>query len=135
MFKKLSMKSRLLSFAFFLSTSGFASCNHDVVDNNPSLACVTIVNKYVRTLAVTGYPGFTLKSDLAEETMLLPGMGGLVQITPSPYSPYEEEKQLRCQFNIKTAKEKQIVITYYKDSYEVVPIEYKNSCTFRVVWG
>ncbi|PJE14656.1 hypothetical protein [Legionella sp.] len=128
------MKSRTLFLLFCLPTYTFASCNHDVVDKDPRLACVTIVNKYDRTLGVTGYPGFNLKSGLSEETMLLPGMGNLVQIAPNPYSPYEEEKQLSCEFNVKKAKEKQILITYYKDFYEIVPIEFKNNCTFKVVW-
>jgi hypothetical protein len=127
------MKSRILFLLFCLPTYTFASCNHDVVDKDPRLACVTVINKYDRTVSVSGYPGFNLKSDLTEETMLLPGMSGLVQITPNPYSPYEEEKQLSCQFNVKTAKEKQIIITYYKNSYEVIPIEFKNNCTFKVV--
>ena len=128
------MKSRTLFLLFCLPTYTFASCNHDVVDKDPRLACVTVINKYDRALGVTGYPGFNLKSGLTEETMLLPGMGGLVQMAPNPYSPYEEEKQLSCQFSVKTAKEKQIIITYYKNSYEVVPIELKNNCTFKVVW-
>ena len=129
------MKSTTLFLLFCFPTYASAACNHDVIDHDPRFACVTVVNNYDRDVVVTGYPGFNLKSGLLEETMLLPGTGGLVQVTPNPYSPYEEEKQLSCQFNTKMAKEKSIFITYYKDSYEVVPIEFKKNCTFKIVWG
>ncbi len=127
------MKSKLLFLLFCLPIYINAECNHAVVDRNSKLACVTVINRYDKNLAVTGYPGFDLKPNLSEETMLLPGAGNLVTITPNPYSNHNNEKELSCRFNIKIAKENQIMITYYNNLYEVLPNEFKNNCTFKIV--
>jgi len=110
----------------------YAECNHVIVDRDPRFACVTVINKYHKSLAITGYPGFSLDPGSSEETMLLMGFIDSVRITPNPYSPYENEKQLGCKFSISQAREKQITITYNNGSYDVNPIEFKNNCIFKI---
>lgn len=114
---------------------GCADCNHAVVDRDSRFACVTVINKYHKTLAVTGSPGFSLNPGSSEETFLLTGSSDSVQITPNPYSPYENEKQLACLFYVSQARERQITITYDNESYEVNPIEFKNNCVFKKPTG
>lgn len=113
----------------------YAECNHVIVDRDSRFACVTVINKYHKTLAVTGFPGFSLNPGSSEETMLLTGSSNSVQITPNPYSPYEDEKQLGCKFYVSQAREKQITITYDNGSYDVNPVEFKNNCVFQKPTG
>lgn len=113
----------------------YAECNHVIVDRDSRFACVTVINKYHKILAVTGFPGFFLKPGLSEETMLLTGSSDSVQITPNPYSSYEDDKQLGCKFYVSQAREKQITITYDNRSYDVNPMEFKNNCVFQKPTG
>lgn len=118
-----------------LPIHSYADCNHVIVDRDSRFACVTVINKYHKNLAVTGFPGFFLKPDSSEETMLLSGSSDSVQITPNPYSPYEDEKQLGCKFYVSQAREKKITITYGNGSYDVSPVEFKNNCVFQKPTG
>lgn len=125
--------SLLIGLFSCLPLSASALCNHDVVDRNPQLACVTVVNTISKELAVTGNPGFYLKPNGTEETILISGAGNLVQATPNPYSRHDQEKQLSCNFSTAIAKKYQIVITYNLNDYEVLPEEFKGNCSFKVI--
>lgn len=125
------MKRVILFFCLILSTYSYSDCNHTIVDPDPRFACVTVVNKYNKALAVTGLPGFSLDPNTLAETMLLSGSSASVQITPNPYSRFSDQKQLRCIIKVSEAKKTKITITYKVESYDVTPIEFKNNCEYR----
>ena len=133
----ISLIYNLIMFVIFLTSPihSYAECNHVIVDRDSRFACVTVINKYHKILAVTGFPGFFLSPGSSEETMLLTGSSDSVEITPNPYSPYEDEKQLSCKFYVSQARERQITISYDNGSYDVNPVEFKNNCVFQKPTG
>ena len=122
------MNTRFLILLICLPLYAFAECNHVVVDRNPALACVNVANYSNIDVVVTGFPGFSLKPNLSEETMLLSGSGNLVHVSPNPL--HYDDKRLNCRFKTKDAKKNKITIRYYKDFYEVTPAQFINNCEY-----